>query len=493
MADAPLLPSEHHKSDAERLVDDDRNTPTDKFHAVKIIMALLGMGVLLPWNMVTSAGDYFNGKFPGRNPMFLIPLLYNLPAVPTMLVMLGCGGKFSCFFSTRLLLTFFFDAVILVCIPLVPVVFPNVEAAFVIVLCLATLFGCITSVMQSSVFAFAGQLPQEYVGAVMFGNGIAGIAATALSMITQGVLPNTDKGKLESAIMYFSIGCVILIVCGVSYIFLVRHEFAIHHLKDRDVEVSDADGSYGGMEVGGEKDEDPMHPPAGAEGGNKALSTPFRGSMLAEKQRLAAARGASEEDGALAPETPRWRSASEGRCPAGLARLLKVFSAVWIESLTVFAVFGVSLALFPGLFFVLPYRGAMGDAINDTWWHLILVMGFNVFDTLGRTLPKYARCIPRKALLVPTVLRLAFVPLFVCSVLYPVFNDWIVLFIVVVFSVSNGYLSTLGMMYGAATGNTLSDDERGLAGLVTSTALQCGIFVGLALANVFSTLQPVRD
>jgi hypothetical protein len=43
---------------------------------------------------------------------------------------------------------------------------------FIIVLCLATLFGCITSVMQSSVFAFAGQLPQDYVGAVMFGNEI---------------------------------------------------------------------------------------------------------------------------------------------------------------------------------------------------------------------------------------------------------------------------------------------------------------------------------
>ena len=474
-----------NKSDAERLVEGDRDTPQDKFHAVKIIMALLGMGVLLPWNMVTSAGDYFNGKFPGRNPMFLIPLLYNLPSVPTMLVMIGCGGKFSCFFSTRLLLTFFLDAVILVCIPLVPVVFPNVEVAFVIVLCLATLFGCITSVMQSSVFAFAGQLPQDYVGAVMFGNGIAGIAATALSMITQGALPNTAQGKLESAVMYFSIGCAILLVCGISYIFLVRHEFAIHHLKDRDAEVS-----------GGDLEEDPMHPPtAGADGNKRTLGTPFRGSILAEKQRLAAARDASDEDGALAlaPETPRWRAASAGRCPAGLARLLKVVSAVWVESLTVFAVFGVSLALFPGLFFVLPYRGAMGDAINDTWWHLILVMSFNVFDTLGRTLPKYARCIPRKALLVPTALRLLFVPLFVCSVIYPAFNDWIVLFIVVVFSVSNGYLSTLGMMYGAATGNTLSDDERGLAGLVTSTALQGGIFVGLALANAFSTLQPVRS
>ena len=60
-----------------------------------------------------------------------------------------------------------------------------------------------------------------------------------------------------------------------------------------------------------------------------------------------------------------------------------------------------------------------------------------------------------------------------------------------IFSVSNGYLSTLAMMYGAATGNTLSDDERGLAGLVTSFALQVGISAGLAIANAFATLKVI--
>jgi hypothetical protein len=47
------------------------------------------------------------------------------------------------------------------------------------------------------------------------------------------------------------------------------------------------------------------------------------------------------------------------------------------------------------------------------------------------------------------------------------------------------------MMYGAATGNTLSDDERGLAGLVTSFALQVGISAGLAIANAFATLKVI--
>lgn len=53
------------------------------------------------------------------------------------------------------------------------------------------------------------------------------------------------KGKLESAVIYFTIGCLTLIVCGISYIVLVRREFALHYLKDREEKASSSSFEYG--------------------------------------------------------------------------------------------------------------------------------------------------------------------------------------------------------------------------------------------------------
>lgn len=133
--------------------DSEGRSPKDSFWIVKIIMVLLGMGVLLPWNMVTSAGEYFNTEFgEDRHPMFLIPLLYNLPAVPTMIVMIASGGKFGCMFSTRLLVTFFLDACILVAIPLIPVVMPEIEAACVFFISIWNMTKDFTILMMIIVF-----------------------------------------------------------------------------------------------------------------------------------------------------------------------------------------------------------------------------------------------------------------------------------------------------------------------------------------------------
>ena len=45
--------------------------------------------------------------------------------------------------------------------------------------------------------------------------------------------------------IYFTIGCLTLIVCGISYIVLVRREFALHYLKDREEKASSSSFEYG--------------------------------------------------------------------------------------------------------------------------------------------------------------------------------------------------------------------------------------------------------
>jgi hypothetical protein len=62
-------------------------------------------------------------------------------------------------------------------------------AGFVVLLA----YGPVNGVVQGSVFGLAGFLPFEYVGAVMLGNGISGIACTLLGMILVAVLPGESN------------------------------------------------------------------------------------------------------------------------------------------------------------------------------------------------------------------------------------------------------------------------------------------------------------
>ncbi len=56
----------------------------------------------------------------------------------------------------------------------------------------------------------------------------------------------------------------------------------------------------------------------------------------------------------------------------------------------------------------IDYKGDLGDSLNfpvladnhDMWWDTILLLTFNVFDTVGRMLPAKIICIKEKFLLV---------------------------------------------------------------------------------------------
>ena len=107
---------------------------------------------------------------------------------------------------------------------------------------------------------------------------------------------------------------------------------------------------------------------------------------------------------------------------------------------------------------------------------------FNVFDTTGRSLPGYCKIVGYKGLAVLSTLRFLLVPVFVLcatSSYNPFDRDLFVLALMLVFSLSNGYCSSLGMMYGPARAELM---ERETAGYILSVFLQGGICLGSTVA-----------
>lgn len=194
----------------------------------------------------------------------------------------------------------------------------------------------------------------------------------------------------------------------------------------------------------------------------------------------------------------------------------KVIKQIWPVMVAVFLVFMVTLCLFPA---VVSQVRSTSDPASVLFVPLAFLL-FSVGDWLGKVMPQWfafankgsrARGI---ALLVAASLRLVFVPLLAMSNVlvvddarvwpYAIKSDWLVMVIVAVFAVSNGYLGSLCMLMAPQlVTTTISDNneysllaedsvesaemearEKGVAGALMVFALTTGLTVGSLLSFV---------
>lgn len=157
--------------------------------------------------------------------------------------------------------------------------------------------------------------------------------------------------------------------------------------------------------------------------------------------------------------------------------LLSVLRKIGLMSFTVWSVFFLTLSLFPGMTSIIPDYGS-------TWNPVILIFLFQVFDFVGRMLPRWLRIIPRRVLWIASLLRLTFGGLFLLCILplgnTPIFaSPWAGFVIMSLFALTNGYFGTLAMMYAP---DEVSDHEKATAGRIMSMSLQMGIFSAVFFA-----------
>jgi len=100
------------------------------------------------------------------------------------------------------------------------------------------IFGWFSGINQGTVFAMAGGMPFKYMGAVMLGNGLAGIGSNIMYAFTIAVWKPVDKdGNFNNkhlfigAMVFFIIAALVLVACAFAQLTLQKNEFARHHLK----------------------------------------------------------------------------------------------------------------------------------------------------------------------------------------------------------------------------------------------------------------------
>jgi len=113
-----------------------------------------------------------------------------------------------------------------VCIILTPFCleyFATTDARFWTSAACLFLFGAWNGMSQGTVFGLGSILPGEYLGAIMFGNGVAGVATNVLRMILLLLWPDTSL--YAQMLIFFTLSTAFMFVSALCYSILIKNKF----------------------------------------------------------------------------------------------------------------------------------------------------------------------------------------------------------------------------------------------------------------------------
>jgi equilibrative nucleoside transporter 1/2/3 len=433
-----------HHQHAVQASDDEHAGPIDSGLAY-LCMVILGAGTLFPYNTMMTAGDFYEQVWPGKDLLFWAPLAASIFTPFVQMVMIKMQSRIP--FSVTLLYPYAAMSVLVILLPLTPLLISDKGLSFYIMVIWILLVGFVAAVVQSTIFSLAAIFPPHFMQAVMAGQGWSGVAVSAARVITKATFPSDEVGNRNGAIVYFALSCVVTIACVFIFLYLQRMPFARHYLalagRDEIAQVAllDDDSSlYRSDSV------------------TAAVASAGSGLALDDEARSPAA----------APEPVSMKS---------------VLSNLGYFPCHIVNVFVLSFLIFPGLL----ASPAPSFDMSQGWFSLIMMCEFNVFDLIGRSLPRYTILLSPDTVWIGVYLRYLLYPLFFLAAHSDVFSDssfWVLAF-GVVFSISNGYISSLVMMFAPAK---VPAHERGTAGGIMSVALTGGILAGSMFALAIQKL-----
>ncbi|XP_005747180.1 equilibrative nucleoside transporter 2-like [Pundamilia nyererei] len=386
----------------------EKSAPVDRGQAVALIIFVLGLGTLLPWNFFITASKYFNERLNSTGTSGTSPKDYSydswmalLSQLPQLLFTLlnsflyqRVRERVRVPFSLVGIFLLFSLTAALVKVPMEP------DNFFSITMATIWFINMCGAVLQGSLFGMVGLLPPRYSTLFMSGQGLAGIFA-ALAMLFS-ILGKSDQSS--AALGYFITPCVATLGTLVCYLLLPRLKFADFYLN--------------------------RHQP-------DKVEEVFLESTEKNKKDL-------EANGKLSKQEENQEHSS----------VLAVFKKIWLMALCVTCVFAVTLSVFP----VITVRVRTvydNDGWDNVFTCVCCFIVFNVMDLAGRTTPYIVQWPSKESRWFPAVVfsRLVFIPLvMLCNVqdskLTAVFrHDCAFVVIMALFAFSNGYLASLCMAY----------------------------------------------
>jgi len=452
--------------------------PVDRHKLVYIIFVWLGVGTLLPWNFFITQTSYWNYRYrdlkcqaPNATqdcePNNEMQKMWNSKmAVASMIpnvTMLILNAVFGHRFKTqpRLLVSLVLVIILFaVTAGLAKIETDSWQSSFMTLTLVTVVFiNLNAAIFQGGLLGVSGKFPPEYIGGVFSGQAVGGIFAsvTAVVMIALGTEAQNQ------AFFCFLVAVVFLAGSLIFYLVITRSEFYKYYLAEK-VENKDEEEKF------------------------KKLD-----EITEETEFIDQKKPCIESERSDGPHPPPTKVVIPHK-----VNPLKVLNSISIYAVSVFLIFMVTLTTFPSL--TLLFHPVNKDEYK-TWSEKYFIavccfVLFNVGDYVGRFIaekvqwPKPGKInqpctVSSIIVLVLSLARLVFIPLFMYCNAFE--SDTVYIVIMLLFSLSNGYLSNICMMSGPQVCHP--DDQMTAASLMVA-CLGIGLATGAALSNLFVAIAP---
>ncbi|KAI5101400.1 equilibrative nucleoside transporter 1-like, partial [Silurus meridionalis] len=432
-----------------------------RFKAVWLIMLMLGLGSLLPWNFFMTAIMYFNQRLADAAPANAtvtesrnaLQAIFNnamtLCAMITLLIFTclnyiihqRISQKIRILGSLVSILVVFCVTAIFVKLPIEPMPF------FVITMIKIIIINAFGAILQGSLFGMAGVLPEGYMTPIMSGQGLAGTFASFALICAMA----SGSDLMDCAFGYFITACAVISLAILSYIILTKLEYYQNYQYRNIIKEKSQNGQSLQQEII-----------------IKLINHDYFKPVL----------GGNSERMSMSEEVHQNPS------------LLSIFSKIWVMALSVCFSFTITISAFPAVIVDVKSTISEGGLWESHINKFKVGAVINMVKYSGT--PLYEQPIPGKdSKILPALLfaRLIFVALFMlCNVqprhsipVYFSHDAWFTIFIVL-FAFSNGYLASLCMCFCLKLVNT---HEAETAGAIMAFFITLGLTFGASFSFLF--------
>lgn len=173
--------------------------------SVKLLFSINGMNVILGWNVVLAALDYFQDAFPDFS-------VYSILALPVFVGYMVIGISYHSLsnkFKHLSLLTFGTIGINLglACILLVSLLLRNTALGFGLLLCSALCIGMSSNVFELTILSMVNYLSRSVVSKYTIGTALSGLSVNILRIIILSIAGPHNKSILP-IVIYFSTAVV---------------------------------------------------------------------------------------------------------------------------------------------------------------------------------------------------------------------------------------------------------------------------------------------
>ncbi|CAD5176902.1 unnamed protein product [Musa acuminata subsp. malaccensis] len=393
-----------------------------KFTAL-FISWLLGNGSLFSWNSMLTIEDYYANLFPKYHPTRVLTLVYQPFALVTTAVLAYHEAKTN----TRLrnlagYILFFVSSLALVVLDVATSGKGGI-GAFIGVCIVSAAFGTADGHVQGGMVGDLSLMSPEFIQSFMAGLAASGTLTSALRLITKAAFDGSQDGLRKGATLFFAVSAFFELLCVFLYAFVFPKLPIVKYYRAKAASEGSrtvaADLAAAGIEA---------LPDTGTE------EDPKRLERLSNKQLLA-----QNIDYAI----------------------------------DIYLIYVLTLSIFPGFL-----SEDTGSHNLGSWYALVLIAMYNVWDLIGRYVPliKCLKLTSRKGLMAATLARFLFIPAFYFTSKYGA-EGWMIM-LTSVLGLTNGYL-TVCVLTDAPNG--YKGPEQNALGNLLVAFLIAGLFSGVAL------------